>query len=116
MARTCKVVRKDNWHTALKAEFERSMTMPFCWGMNDCAHFVFRCIQAQTGNDYGRPFRTYKTIRGAPGVIRRYGGSDLEAAFDRWAVEHRLTKISVAKAKRGDLICHQNPDGEKCMA
>lgn len=115
MARSCKIERLDNWHQALKAEFESSIALPFQWGINDCAQFAFRCVKAQTGRDCGKPFRRYKTIRGAYGLIRRYGGSDLEAAFDRWANEHGLKKIPTTQAKRGDLICYQNPDGEKCM-
>ena len=116
MARSYKIERLDNWHRALKEEFERSMTLPFQWGVNDCAQFVFRCVQAQTGQDLGGPFRRYKTLRGAYGVIRRYSDKgDIESAFDRWANEHGLTRIPVPKAKRGDLICCQNPNGEKCM-
>ena len=115
MARTNKIERKDNWHSALKEEFDRSKALPFQWGLNDCAHFVFRCLKAQTGVDYGKPFRKYKTTRGAYSLIRRYGNGDLEAAFDRWSQEHGFTKIPVTKAKRGELICYQNPNGEKCM-
>jgi hypothetical protein len=115
MAGSKQVVRQDNWHQALKDEFEHSKSLPFQWGTNDCAHFAFRCLQAQTGVDYGKPFRKYKTIRGAYNLIRRYGGSDLETAFDRWANENGMEKIPVARAKRGDLICYQNPNGEKCM-
>ena len=115
MARTNKIVRKDDWHSALKEELERSKSLPFQWGHNDCAHFVFRCLQAQTGEDYGKPFRRYKTLRGAYSLIRRYGRGDLEAGFDRWTSEHGMSKIPVSKAKRGEFVCYENPNGEKCM-
>lgn len=99
--------RRPDWRTRLHNELAASMTRPFEWGMNDCALFAMRCVEAMTGDNPAAPYAgAYKTARGAMGVIRRAGHTDLV----EFAAAH-FAAIHPSKANVGDVAAVQTERG-----
>jgi len=101
------VERRKDWRTGLNAELAASARRPFEWGSNDCALFAMRCVEAMTGYNPAAPYAgKYKTARGAMGVIRRAGHTDL-AAF---AAAH-FAAIHPSAANVGDVAAVSTHEG-----
>ncbi len=80
----------------------------FAWGENDCALFAADCVKAQTGHDFGAPFRgKYGSPLGALRAVRRIGGAPDLAAL---ATKH-LGPPKSGPAATGDVVAARNTDG-----
>lgn len=67
-------MRVEGWESKLNQILLDSG--PFEWGTNDCCMFVVRVAEALTGVDHGKPYRGYKTARGAASRLLKHGGVD----------------------------------------
>lgn len=87
------------WRTRLNAELDRSRSMPFAWGTNDCCTFAARCVEAVTGEDLAAAYpRNYRTAKGALAALKRAGFDDLT----QLAAAH-CEEIAPSLASAGDL-------------
>lgn len=77
-------------------------TGAFEWGSNDCCMFVFRVAEAITGIDYAKPYRGYKTSKGAARRLLKYGGVEGMATNSLGESKPPLM------AKRGDVVSFKN--------
>lgn len=101
------MMRRKDWRTRLHAEITASQARLFEWGANDCALFAMRCVEAMTGNNQAAPFAgTYKTARGALGVIKRAGHADLA----EFAAAY-FPAIHPSEANTGDVAAVQTDEG-----
>lgn len=91
-------------HHALAAFLAGRIHLPFRWAENDCVSFAFDAVKAQTGVDKLSNLGSYKTARGAAGILRREGG--VAGICDK-----RLTLVSIGMAQRGDVGLVKNQDG-----
>lgn len=100
-------MRLPDWETRLSAYLADVASRPHAYGRHDCALHGANAVLAQTGRDYGAPFRgRYRTELGAARALRRFGAGDLVATFDR-----HLAVIPPALARRGDLVLAQGSVG-----
>ena len=67
-------MRLQNWQELFEDFCKERRTMPFAWGVNDCALFAADCVLAIAGVDHGGKFRGYKTARQAHRLIAMSGG------------------------------------------
>lgn len=89
-------MRLDGWEGRL--ELMLGQVGPFEWGTNDCCMFAVSAVEAITGVDYGKPYRGYKTQRGAATRLLKAGG--VEAIATKALGEPKSRKL----AKRGDVV------------
>lgn len=93
-------MRIQNWPHAL-AEYIRSrQTMPFEWGVHDCAHFAAGAVAVLTG-EYP-DFPRYKTERAALKLIA-------QKPLRERAGEILGPEIGVLMAQRGDIVMVIDP-------
>jgi len=76
-------------------------SLPFTFGSHDCALFAAGAVLAQTGRDFGEPFRgRYKSAAGASRALRLYGAGTLAATLTAALGE----PVHPAFAQRGDIV------------
>jgi len=102
-------VRLEGWEKRLFAELEAARHKPYALGEHDCFRLACRVIEALTGVDRWPEFAGYTTRREAMLKLARHG-STFEAAGD-WFFG--APSIDVRFARRGDICCIQDADGEK---
>jgi len=108
--------RKKNWERLLGEEFQRTQTMSFVWGENDCCLFALRVIDSIVGSEIQSIFyHKYKTKRGAIRRIVQYGKT-LEGAANRIAQEFGGEEIPPGFAQRGDCVMAEVTDTEGELA
>jgi hypothetical protein len=74
-------MRTPGWRDALRELVTARAHTPFSWGSQDCMLFAADCRLAVTGEDLASPFRgRYRDRKSALCLIKKFGGSDLEAA------------------------------------
>jgi len=101
------VGRRPDWRTRLNDELAASARRPFEWGSNDCALFSMRCVEAMTGVNPAASYAgKYKTARGALGIIRRAGHTDLAAFAAAY-----FAAIHPSQANVGDVAAVQTEHG-----
>ena len=96
------LMRLEGWESKLNKALEE--TGAFEWGTNDCCMFVFRVAEAITGVDYAKPYRGYKTSKGAARRLLKYGGIDGVAKNSFGKSKTPLL------AKRGDAVSFKSGD------
>lgn len=96
-------MRPDGWEKRLEEYLQN--VGPFEWGKNDCCMFSANCAFAITGTDYAKPYRGYKTAKGAMGRLKGIGVEGI--ATKLWG--HPKT---AAYAKRGDVVLFDCGDGD----
>jgi hypothetical protein len=91
-------MRVSNWQIALAAELERTRSLSFAWGSNDCCQFVGRVAMAITGANPLDLFPVYSSEDEARLVIESEGGfaAMLTKAFGE--PKH------VSRAHKGDAV------------
>ena len=89
-------MRFEGWESKLNQAIEQ--TGEFQWGTNDCCMFVVRVVEAITGEDHGKPYRGYKTAKGAASRLLKHGGVDGLATKEFGEPKPPLM------AKRGDVV------------
>lgn len=94
------MARIQNWPHALAEYLRARQTMPFEWGVHDCAHFAAGAVQAITGEIPAFP--RYKTQRAALKLIAQ------KPLRDR-AGELLGPEIPVLMAQRGDIVMVIDP-------
>lgn len=91
--------RLPDWEARLNALIADRLHRPFAWGAHDCALWGADAVLAQTGEDFGAPFRgRYADARGAAEALRQFGGGTVVRTFDA-----HLDRVRPAFARRGDL-------------
>lgn len=95
-------MRLDGWESKMSQALEK--TGAFEWGTNDCCMFVFRVAEAITGIDYAKPYRGYKTSKGAARRLLKYGG--VEGVANNSFGESKKPLL----AKRGDAVLVKSGD------
>lgn len=95
-------MRLDGWESKMSQALEE--TGAFEWGTNDCCMFVFRVAEAITGIDYAKPYRGYKTSKGAARRLLKYGG--VEGVANNSFGESKKPLL----AKRGDAVLVKSND------
>jgi len=94
------VMRLDGWESKLNQVIME--TGEFQWGTNDCCMFVVRVAEAITGIDHGKPYRGYKTAKGAASRLLKHGG--VEGIATKAFGEPKKPLL----AKRGDAVSFKN--------
>lgn len=93
-------MRRLDWQERLADLIDANRQTPFQWGVHDCALWGADVMEAQTGADFGAPFRgKYSDAEGAAEALRTFGAGTLIKTFDR-----HLERIAPAFAGRGDLV------------
>jgi len=95
-------MRFDNWEKLLNDYL--SQVGPFEWGANDCCLFAANGVLAMTGEDYAKPYRGYKTAKGALGKLKDIG---VNGAATKALGEPKPPTL----AKRGDVVSFESGDG-----
>lgn len=101
--------RKEDWPARLTAFVAGRRRTPFAWGRNDCCLFAADAVAAMTGVDPAKPWRGYKTVRGAMNRVRRAGG--VPGLMAQAAQRHGWPSITATFARRGDIVLAATPDG-----
>ena len=95
-------MRLDNWEKLLNDYL--SQVGPFEWGANDCCLFAANGVLAMTGEDYAKPYRGYKTAKGALGKLKDIG---VNGVATKALGEPKPPTL----AKRGDVVSFESGDG-----
>jgi hypothetical protein len=95
-------MRFQNWEKLLNDYL--SQIGPFEWGANDCCLFAANGVFAMTGEDYAKPYRGYKTAKGALGKLKDIG-------VDGVATKALGEPKPPTLAKRGDVVSFESGDG-----
>ncbi len=107
--------RIEGWEIRLIAYLEERQDMPFQWGSQDCCRFACGGLVAQGLADPMSGVRTYKTARGAAGMIARHGGT-LEIAATNAAAKAGLREVAPAFAGRGCPVLAEIETPSGCVA
>jgi hypothetical protein len=95
-------MRLDGWESKLNDVISQSGV--FEWGTNDCCMFAVRVVEAITGVDHGKPYRGYKTAKGAASRLLKHGGVEGIATKELGEPKSPLL------AKRGDIVSFESKD------
>lgn len=90
------LMRLDGWESKLNDVISQSGV--FEWGNNDCCMFAVRVVEAITGVDHGKPYRGYKTAKGAASRLLKHGGVEGIATKELGEPKSPLL------ARRGDVV------------
>jgi len=99
-------MRLQDWRTRFETEIDAIKANPFRWGATDCLFgVVVPMIRAITGELMFTKYRTYKTAKGALGVMRRHG-------FDNLAdlIASELDEIHPSQCVIGDIVAIPTDD------
>ena len=96
------VRRREDWPARLAESLAARRAMPFEWGANDCCLFAAAGVLAMTGVDCARPWRGYKSARGARNRVEKAGG--VPALAEAACGVMGWPEIGPAFAQRGDLV------------
>jgi len=96
------LMRLEGWESKMAKALEE--TGAFEWGTNDCCMFVFRVAEAISGVDYAKPYRGYKTAKGAARRLLKHGGVEGVAINSFGEPKKPLL------AKRGDAVLVKSVD------
>jgi len=89
-------MRLEGWESKLNQAIGEAGA--FEWGTNDCCMFVVNVVEAITGVDHGKPYRGYKTAKGAASRLLKHDG--VEGIATKQFGEPKKPLL----AKRGDVV------------
>jgi hypothetical protein len=95
-------MRHEDWEKRLN-EFLDTVG-PFDWGTNDCCLFAANAVLAMTGEDYAKPYRGYKTAKGALSRLKDIGVAGV-------ATNALGAPKAPLFAQRGDVVSFDAGDG-----
>lgn len=95
-------MRHEDWEKRLNQHLES--VGPFEWGANDCCLFAANAVLAITGDDYAKPYRGYKTAKGALSRLKGIGVAGV-------ATKALGAPKAAVFAKRGDVVSFDSGDG-----
>jgi hypothetical protein len=94
-------MRVPDWAEALDRLIDERAGKPFAWGSHDCALWAADAVLAQTGQDFGAPFRgKYRSVAGSLRALKEHGAGDLVSTITAALGE----PVPVAWAGRGDIV------------
>jgi hypothetical protein len=96
-------MRLDGWEKRLDSYLRN--VGPFEWGKNDCCMFSANAAHCITGTDFAKPYRGYKTARGA---LQRLKGIGVQGIATKLWGEPKGSLY----AKRGDIVLFKSEDGD----
>jgi len=95
-------MRYHDWPERLFAEIAAAKKTKFAWGEQDCALFVFGCVEAMTGVDYMKSLKgKYRCRRSSKEAFKKIEGAETLRAF---ADECFGNRIDLSNARRGDVV------------
>jgi hypothetical protein len=94
-------MRHEDWEKRLNQHLES--VGPFEWGTNDCCLFAANAVLAMTGDDYAKPYRGYKTAKGALSRLKGIGVAGV-------ASQALGAPKAAVFAKRGDVVSFDSGD------
>jgi len=98
--------RSSDWPERLDEVIRNAKAKPFKWGEHDCCIFVSDCIEAMTGESFGKETRgKYSTAAGALKILKKTEGVD-----GVYELAEKYLKPSV-RVRRGDVVGFNN-DGD----
>ena len=101
-------MRLPDWEARLRTVIDEWSRAAFTWGERDCALWAAAAVQAQTGQDFGAPFRgRYRTGAGASRALRLYGSGDLPKTI----TAALGGPVYPSMAGRGDIVMMSNAAG-----
>lgn len=68
------LTRLPDWRLRLDALVHERTSVPFVWGVQDCALWAADCVLAITGIDLAADLRGHRSARQALRTIRKHGG------------------------------------------
>lgn len=72
-----RIKRNRDWRPALVAYLNRSARQPFRPGGHDCALFAAGAVEAMTGTDFARRYRSkYRSLAKGQAILRKRGYAD----------------------------------------
>ncbi len=99
--------RLPDWSQRLAAAIRLRRRTPHQWGLLDCALCAADLVAAQTGHDFGTPFRgRYTTEIGARRVLRSLGYADLGELADA------CLPRGIGRPRRGDIVLQPHASGD----
>lgn len=99
--------RREDWRKRLGIYVDTLRRKPYAFGTQDCWLFVAGAVAAMTGEDYAKPHRgRYKTARGALGIVKRAGASNM-AEFAGLVLEEHASPVF---AQIGDVMAIPTKD------
>lgn len=100
------MARFPDWPQRLSRAIEARRRLPHAWGSNDCALFAADLVAAQTGQDFGAPFRgRYSDREGADAILASLGHGDLADLVDS------CLPRGEGRPQRGDVVLQPGPEG-----
>lgn len=101
------------WEGRLAAEVDRRRSMPFEWGVNDCAMFMVGVVEAMTGRRVW--CREYCSAKEAVQIITEGGG--LRAILATVAEREGWAPLSRPqyRAQRGDVVLVADFAARECL-
>lgn len=101
------MARLADWSQRLARAIEARRRLPYAWGVNDCALFAADMVEAQTGHDFGMPFRgRYTDEAGARAILESLGHADLAGLADS------CLPRGAGRPQRGDVVLQPHPAGD----
>ena len=95
-------MRYHDWPERLFTVIKAAQSSKFEWGENDCAIFVFACVEAMTGVDHMKELRgKYSCRRSCEKAFKKVKGTKTLLAFADKCFENR---VDLSKAQRGDVV------------
>ena len=103
--KTSPLARYPDWEKRLRTYLDSRKTMPFEWGVNDCATFIAGAVTAMTGVDVYDGFKgIYDTEEGSREALKTAGAGTLHRTVAKWLGKSK----PAAQAKRGDVVMKDN--------
>lgn len=101
------MMRMEDWRRRLGEYVNDARTTPYAFGRQDCWLFVAGAVAAMTGIDHAKPHRgRYKTARGALGIVKRAGASNMADFAGLFLEEHESPVV----AQIGDVMAIPTDD------
>ncbi len=95
-------MRYFDWPERLFNTINTAKKVDFSWGEQDCAIFVFDCVEAMTGVDHVKDLRgKYSCRRSCDKAFEEVKGTKTLLAFADKCLEKR---VDLARAQRGDVV------------
>lgn len=101
------MARFVDWPQRLSAAIDARRRTPHAWGSNDCALFAADLVAAQTGEDFGAPFRgRYSDEPGARAILDALGHPDLASLVGGFLPRGE------GRPQRGDVVLQKREAGD----
>jgi len=90
--------RVEGWAVALAGVIEHHGALPFQYGVSDCGILAADAVKAVLGEDILKPYRGYRTKKGAGRILAKAGCLDVGELFAR-----HFKECDKSAAMRGDI-------------